>query len=68
MIVDTNNVYACYGLYILFEAGTFLTRRYPEFVSTIKVAVIIEDNLDYCGHIDNRSHICKSYYAMIFEK
>lgn len=68
MIADTNDVFACYGLYILFQGGIMLIRVYLEFVSVIKVAVIIKDDLDYYGYTDNSSYFCKSYYDMIFKK
>ncbi len=36
MIVDTNNVCACYNLFILFETDILLTKIYSKFVLNIK--------------------------------
>lgn len=54
MIADINNVYTCCDLYIVFRIGFLLIKVYSEFVSTIKVDVIVEDDLDYCKYTDNR--------------
>lgn len=67
MIADTNDVCICYDLYILFEANMLLTRVYLKFISTIKTAVIVKDNLDYYKYTDNNSYFCKSCYSIIFE-
>lgn len=68
MIVDINDVCACYNLFILFETGILLTKVYPEFVLTIEVTVIVDDDLDCCRHIDNSFYFCNTYYGMIVEK
>lgn len=68
VIADTNDVCACCGLLIVFGTGSLLTRLYPEFVSAIKVGVIVEDDLDCCGCTDNGFQFCKSCYGMIIEK
>lgn len=68
MIVDTNNVCTYCGLYILFEVKILLTRVHLELIFAIKAAIIIEDDFDYCGYINNGSHFCKSYYGIIIKK
>lgn len=68
MITNMNNVCTCYALFIPFRLDTLLTRVYLEFVSTIKAAVIVKNNLDYCRYINNSSHFCKPCYNMIIKK
>ena len=68
VIVDTSDVYAYCGLFIPFGASTLLTKIHLEFVSAIKAAVIVEDNLGYCRQTDNSSYFCKSCYDMIVKK
>ena len=65
MIANTNDVYICCDLFIPFGIGILLTKGHPKFVLAIKAAVIVHDDLDYCGRIDNSSHFCNTYYAMI---
>lgn len=67
MIADTNDVCICCDLYILFEANMLLTRVYLKFISTIKTAVIVKDNLNYYKYTDNSSYFYKSCYSIIFE-
>lgn len=68
VIADTNDVYAYYGLLVVFGTGFLPTRVYPDFVSVIEENVIVEDNLDYCGYTDNGFQFCKSCYGMIIER
>lgn len=68
MIADRNDICTCCSLYIPLRVSTLLIKVHPEFVSTIKAAVIVGDNLDCCRYTDNGSHFCKSCYGMIFEK
>lgn len=68
MIVDTNKFYTHGSLFVMFETGTLLIKVHPEFLSVIKAAVIIDDNLDYCQLTDNISHFCNICYGMIVEK
>ncbi len=68
VIADTNDVCTCCGLFIPFGTGTLLTKIHPEFVSAIEVAVIVDDDLDYCGRTDNSSHFCNTCYSIIIEK
>ncbi len=34
----------------------------------IEAAIIVDDDLDYCGRTDNSSHFCNTCYGMIDEK
>lgn len=68
MITEENDICAYCDLLIVFGMGFLLTKVYPEFISTIKTDVIVEDNLNYCGYIDNSFQFCKSYYGIIIEK
>lgn len=45
-----------------------LTKVYSDFLSAIKVVVIVKDDLDYCGGNNTISHFCKSYYVIVVEK
>lgn len=68
MIIDTNNICIYYSLFILFVVDIFLIEIYLKFVLAIKTIFIINNNLDYCKHINNSSYFCKSYYSIIDEK
>lgn len=68
MIIDINNICTYYGLFIPFGAGIMMTKIYLDFISLIKVAVIIEDDFDSYGHIVADSHFCKFCYAIVVEK
>lgn len=68
VIVGINNVYAYYDLFILFRVNILLIKIYPDFVIAIKAVIIVNDNLDYCGRIDNSSHFYKFCYDIIVEK
>lgn len=68
VIADTNDVYACYSLFIPFGIGILLTKIHLEFVSAMEAAIIVDDDLDYCGHNDNSSHFYNTCYSMIVEK
>lgn len=68
MIADTNNVHVYCNLFILFGTCILLTKAHPKFVFAIKAAVIVDENLNCCGYIDNSSHFCNTYYGMIIEK
>lgn len=68
MIVDINDIYAYYGLFILFRAGILLTRIYSDFILAIKATIIANDNLDYYKYTNNDSDFCKFYYSIIIEK
>lgn len=68
MIADINNICICYGLFILFRAGTILTRVNPNFISAIETAIIIKDDLNCYKHLDYSSYFCKFCYAMVVEK
>lgn len=68
MISNKSDVYAYSSWYILFKTGILLTKIYLQFVSTIEVVLIVENNLNYCGPIDNSCHFCKSYYGMIVKE
>lgn len=68
MIVDINNVYTYYNLFILFKINTLLTKVYQDFILAIEIDIIINDYLDYYRCIDNNSHSYNSYYGMIVEK
>ncbi len=65
VIADTNDVCVCCSLFIPFGTGTLLTKVHPEFVSAIKAAVIVYDDLDCCGYTDNSSHFYNIFYGMI---
>lgn len=60
VIINTNDVYTCYDLCILFRVGTLLTGVHQEFLSATKAAIIIKDDVDCCGYTDNSSYFCKS--------
>lgn len=68
MIADTNNVCACYGLFILFRTGTMLIKVYPKFVLAIKAITIVDNNPNYCECTNNSSHFCHIYCCRIVEK
>lgn len=68
MIADTNNVYACYSLFIIFITSFLLTKIHSKFVSTIKAGIMVKNNLDYYRYTDNGFQFCKSYYSMIIKK
>lgn len=68
VIASTNDICACCDLFILFGAYTMLTRIHPDFISTIKTAVIVQDHLDYFKHVDAGFHFRKSCYKMVIEK
>lgn len=68
MIVDTINICVCYSLFLWFGATTMLTRIYLDFLFPIEVAVIVKDDLKYCGHIHTSSNFYKSYYIMVIKK
>lgn len=68
MIMDTNNICAYYGLFILFEASTLLIKVYSNFILAIKATIIVNNNLDYFEHIINIFHFYKSDYSMIIKK
>lgn len=68
IIVATNNILAYYNLFILLGASSLLTQVYPEFLSTIKIAIIAKNNLNCYGHTDNGSYFCKSCYSIIIKK
>lgn len=65
VIADTNDVYACCSLFMSLETSTLLTKVYPEFVSAIEAAIIVNDNFNCCGRTDYSSHFCNTYYDMI---
>lgn len=52
----------------MFGTSTLLTKVHLEFILAIEAAIIVNDYLDYCGHINNSSHFCNIYYSMIVEK
>lgn len=56
VIGDTNDVCTYCGLFILFGTSIFLTRVYPEFVSVIKTALIVNDDLNCYGCTNNNFH------------
>lgn len=68
MIIDTNNICTSYGLFILFGAGTLLTKIHPDLILIIKAVIIVDNNFDCCGRIDNAFYFCKFCYTMIIEK
>lgn len=68
MIIGTNDICACYGLFILFEAGTLLPKVYPDMVLAIEDIIIADNNLDYYRRIDNGFHFYKSSYSITIEK
>ena len=68
IIADTNNIYACYSLFILFKTNTILTKIYPNFVFAIKIAIIVKDNLEYYGFINTGSHFYQFCYTIAIEK
>ncbi len=68
VILDINNVCACCGLFIPFEINTLLTKVHLEFVSAIKAAIIVNDDLDYYKRTDNSSYFYNTCYGMIVEK
>ncbi len=68
VIADTNDVCTCCGLFIPFGTGTLMTKVHPEFILAIKVAVIVDNDFDYCGRIDNSSYFYNTCYGMIVEK
>lgn len=53
VIIDINNIYTYYGLFILFEASILLTKIYLNFVLAIEALIIIDDDLDYNKRINN---------------
>lgn len=68
VIIDTNNVYAYYGFFILFKADTLLTKIYIELVLAIKVMVIINLYFEYYGNNKNNFHFYNFSYSMIVGK
>lgn len=68
VIINTNNIYIYFSLFILFKAGTILIKIYPNFIFVIKTTIIIKDNLDYYKRINIDSHFCKFYYTIVIEK
>lgn len=64
VIAYINNVCAYCSLFIPFGTGTLLTKIHPEFVSTIKATIIINDHLDYCGYTDNSFYFYNFWYSM----
>lgn len=68
MITNINDVCTYYNLFTLFWANTLLTKVYLDFVLAIKVDVMVNNNFNYCGSIDNSFHFCKSCYNMINRK
>ena len=68
VIANSDNVYTCYDLFILFKTDTILTKIYPDFISAIKTAIIDKDNLKYCRHINAGSHFCNSCFIIVVEK
>lgn len=45
-----------------------ISKIHLEFVSAIEVAVIVDDDLNYCGRTDNNSHFCNTCYSIIVKK
>lgn len=41
---------------------------YLEFISTIEVAIIVENDFDNYEYTDNSFYFCKSYYNMIVKE
>lgn len=68
MIADTNNIYACCDLFILFGADIILTKIHFDFISAIEAAIIVKNNLDCCRYIDIGSYFCKFCYVIVIEK
>lgn len=68
MIADINNIYIYYSLFIPFKINTLLPKIYLNFISLIKITIIVNDNFDYYKYTNNSSKFCKSYYSMIVEK
>lgn len=68
MIIDIYDLYVCCDSYILFLTVILLIRIYPEFISFIKIAIIVEENLVYYGPVNNIFHFCKSYYGITVER
>lgn len=68
MITGTSNVYIWYDLFILFGTSVILTKKKLYFLSAIKTVIMVEDDLDYCKHIDAGSHLWKSCYKIVVEK
>lgn len=68
MIVNTNDVYIGYSLFIVIRASTLLFIVQLDFVLAIKAAVIVDDNLNYYGQTNNSFKFCKSYQDMIIKK
>lgn len=56
IIVDTNDVYVCYNLFLQFETSNLLTKVNPKFSLAIKAAIMGDDDLNYCGYNDNSSY------------
>ncbi len=52
----------------MFGTGTLLTKVHLEFVLAIEAVIIVNNDLNCCGHIDNSSHFCNTYYGMIVKK
>lgn len=68
MIAKTNDISIHCNLYISFWANILLTRLDLNFIFSIEVVIIVEDNFDSCGYIDNSFHFSNSYYIMIIGK
>lgn len=68
MIININNVCTCCNLFILFGTSILLTKIHSEFILVIEAAIIVNDDLNYCGRADNRFHFCNFCYDMIIEK
>lgn len=47
IIINTNNIYIYYGLFILFRADILLLKVHLNFVSAIKATIIANNNLDF---------------------
>lgn len=68
MIANINDIYTYCRLFIPFKTDILLTKVYSEFVLTIKAAVIVDNDLDYCRYIDNSFYFYNTYYGIIVEK
>lgn len=66
-IVDINDVCICYSLFFPFKANTILIKIYLNFVSTIKIIIIVENHLNCYKYKDAIFNFCKSYYKIVIK-
>lgn len=60
IIVDINNVYIYFNLFILFEMSILLTKVHSGFVQVIKAAIIANNNPNYYKRTNNSFYFCNS--------